>query len=101
MLNNLQTMRSSSLVITIKKDNGETIYNVNEISNEAKQSEAKIIISKVGTLETLIEAINFASATHRANLEKILESSEEAVVVKSAEEDVSETKVIEEDTKDK
>tara|TARA_R100000234_G_scaffold30112_1_gene17631 strand:- start:5166 stop:5435 length:270 start_codon:yes stop_codon:yes gene_type:complete len=89
------------MVITIKKDNGETIYNVNEISNEAKQSEAKIIISKVGTLETLIEAINFASATHRANLEKILESSEEAVVVKSAEEDVSETKVIEEDTKDK
>ena len=89
------------MVITIKKDNGETIYNVNEISNEAKQSEAKIIISKVGTLETLIEAINFASATHRANLEKILESSEEAVVVKSAEEDVSETKVIDEDTKDK
>ena len=89
------------MVITIKKDNGETIYNVNEISNEAKQSEAKIIISKVGTLETLIEAINFASATHRANLEKILESSEEAVVVKSAEEYVSETKVIEEDTKDK
>ena len=89
------------MVITIKKDNGETIYNVNEISNEAKQSEAKIIISKVGTLETLIEAINFASATHRANLEKILESSEEAVVVKSAEEDVYETKVIEEDTKDK
>ena len=89
------------MVITIKKDNGETIYNVNEISNEANQSEAKIIISKVGTLETLIEAINFASATHRANLEKILESSEEAVVVKSAEEDVSETKVIEEDTKDK
>ena len=43
------------MVITIKKDNGETIYNVNEISNEAKQSEAKIIISKVGTLETLIE----------------------------------------------
>ena len=89
------------MVFTIKKDNGETIYNVNEISNEAKQSEAKIIISKVGTLETLIEAINFASATHRANLEKILESSEEAVVVKSAEEEVSETKVIEEDTKDK
>ena len=84
MLNNLQTMMSSSMVITIKKDNGETIYNVNEISNEAKQSEAKIIISKVGTLETLIEAINFASATHRANLEKILESSEEAVVVGGA-----------------
>ena len=89
------------MVITIKKDNGETIYNVNEISNEAKQSEAKIIISKVGTLETLIEAINFASATHRANLEKLLEGCEEALIESAPTEEVSETKVIEEDTKDK
>ena len=89
------------MIISVKKDDGENVYNVNEIADEAKQGEARVIITKVGTLETLSEAINFASATHRANLEKILESSEEAVVVKSAEEDVSETKVIEEDTKDK
>ena len=56
--------------ITIKKDDGEVVYNVNEISDETKQNEARVIITKVGTLETLLEAINFASATHRANLEK-------------------------------
>ena len=61
------------MIITIKKDDGENIYNVNEIADETKQNEARVIITKVGTLETLLEAINFASATHRANLEKILE----------------------------
>ena len=89
------------MIISVKKDDGDISYDVNNISDQAKQGEARVIITKVGTLETMLEAINFASATHRANLEKILESSEEAVVVKSAEEDVSETKVIEEDTKDK
>jgi hypothetical protein len=48
-----------------------------------------------------MEAINFASATHRANLEKILEGCDEALMVEPAKEEVSETKVIEEDTKDK
>ena len=89
------------MIINIKKDDGENIYNVNEIADEAKQSEARVIITKVGTLETLMEAINFASATHRANLEKILEGCDEALMVEPAKEEVSETKVIEEDTKDK
>ena len=72
------------------------------ISDQAKQGEARVIITKVGTLETISEAINFASATHRANLEKILEGCEEALIVEPAPtEEVSETKVIEEDTKDK
>ena len=87
--------------ISIKKDDGEVVYNVNEIADEAKQGEARVIISKVGTLETLSEAINFASATHRANLEKILESCDEALMVEPAKEEVSETKIITEDTKDK
>jgi 3-deoxy-D-manno-octulosonic-acid transferase len=89
------------MIINIKKDDGENIYNVNEIADEAKQGEARVIISKVGTLETLSEAINFASATHRANLEKILESCDEALMVEPAKEEVSETKIITEDTKDK
>ena len=89
------------MIITIKKDDGENIYNVNEIADETKQGEARVIITKVGTLETLAEAINFASATHRANLEKILEGCDEALMVEPAKEEVSETKVIEEDTKDK
>ena len=86
------------MVITIKKDDGEYIYSVDEIADEAKQNEARVIISKVGTLET---AITFASATHRANLEKLLESCEEALMADSPAKEVSETKTIEEDTKDK
>jgi hypothetical protein len=89
------------MIINIKKDDGENIYNVNEIADEAKKGEARVIISKVGTLETLSEAINFASATHRANLEKLLESCDEALMVEPAKEEVSETKIITEDTKDK
>jgi len=89
------------MIINIKKDDGENIYNVNEIADEAKQGEARVIISKVGTLETLSEAVNFASATHRANLEKLLESCSEALMVEPIEEEVSETKIITEDTKDK
>ena len=49
----------------------------------------------------MLEAINFASATHRANLEKLLEGCEEAIMIEPVKEEVSETKVIEEDTKDK
>jgi len=89
------------MVITIKKDDGEYIYSVDEIADEAKQNEARVIISKVGTLETVMEAITFASATHRANLEKILEGCDEALMVEPAKEEVSEAKIIEEDTKDK
>jgi|TARA_R100001460_G_scaffold93548_1_gene135497 hypothetical protein len=89
------------MIINIKKDDGETIYDVTKISDEAKQNESRVIISKVGTLETLSEAVNFASATHRANLEKLLESCSEAVVEEVSTEEVSETKIITEDTKDK
>jgi hypothetical protein len=89
------------MIINIKKDDGETIYDVTKISDEAKQGEARVIITKVGTLETMLEAINFASATHRANLEKLLESCSEAVVEEVSTEEVSETKIITEDTKDK
>ncbi len=81
--------------ISIKKDDGEVVYNVNEISDASKQNEARVIITKVGTLETLLEAINFASATHRANLEKILEDCDEAIMIEPVKEEVSE------DTKDK
>tara|TARA_R100000654_G_scaffold66049_1_gene94109 strand:+ start:257 stop:526 length:270 start_codon:yes stop_codon:yes gene_type:complete len=89
------------MIISIKKDNGDISYDVNNISDQDKQSEARVIISKVGTLETMLEAINFASATHRANLEKLLEDCEEALIDSAPTEEVSETKVIEEDTKDK
>ena len=89
------------MIITIKKDDGDVSYDVNNISDQAKQGEARVIITKVGTLETMLEAINFASATHRANLEKLLDDCDEALMVEPAKEEVSEAKIIEEDTKDK
>ena len=51
------------------------------------------IISKVGNLDTVTEALSFASATHRANLEKLLEDSPEAKVEEVVEaEEVEESK---------
>ena len=60
------------MIITVKKDDGEIVYDVNKIKDEGKQNEARVIISKVGSLEVILEALTFASATHRANLEKLL-----------------------------
>lgn len=89
------------MIISVKKDDGDISYDVNNISDQAKQGEARVIITKVGTLDTLAEAITFASATHRANLEKLLEGCEEALIESAPTEEVSEAKIIEEDTKDK
>jgi len=68
------------MIITIKNDDGIISYDINSISDEQKQQEARIIVSKVGSLETVTEALSFASATHRANLEKLLGDSPEALV---------------------
>ena len=83
------------MIITVKKDNGEVVYDVNKVNDESKQNEARVIITKVGSLDTVIEALSFASATHRANLERLLEDSSEAMVEAEME---SETKTIEEDS---
>ena len=68
------------MIVTIKNDDGIISYDINSISDEQKLKEAKIIVSKVGKLETVTEALSFASATHRANLEKLLGDSPEALV---------------------
>jgi len=68
------------MIVTIKNDDGIISYDINSISDEQKLKEAKIIVSKVGNLETVTEALSFASATHRANLEKLLDDSPEALV---------------------
>ena len=81
------------MIITVKKDDGELVYDVNKIEDEGKQNEARVIISKVGSLEVILEALTFASATHRANLEKLLDECDEAKVEEIVEaEEVSETK---------
>ena len=83
------------MIITVKKDDGEVIYDVTKITDEAKQGEARVIISKVGNLDTVTEALSFASATHRANLERLLEDSPESVVEPATE--VVEAEIVEED----
>ena len=85
------------MIITVKKDDGELVYDVNKIEDEGKQNEARVIISKVGSLEVILEALTFASATHRTNLEKLLDECDEAKVEEIVEaEEVSEIKTIKE-----
>lgn len=68
------------MIVTIKNDEGMLSYNINSIEDEQKLTEAKVIVSKVGSLEVITEALSFASATHRANLERLLGDSPEALV---------------------
>lgn len=68
------------MIVTIKNDEGMLAYNINSIEDEQKLTEAKVIVSKVGSLEVITEALSFASATHRANLERLLGDSPEALV---------------------
>jgi hypothetical protein len=84
------------MIISIKNDEGVTSYDVNKIENEELQNNARITINKVGTLEVLLEALNFASSAHRGNLETLLKDTPEAVV-ESEEETVDEETSSEED----
>ena len=84
------------MIISIKNDEGITSYDVNKIENEGLQNNARITINKVGTLEVLLEALNFASSAHRGNLESLLKDTPEAVV-ESEEETVDEEASSEED----
>jgi len=83
------------MIITVKKEDGEVVYDINKITDEAKQGEARVIISKVGNLDTVTEALSFASATHRANLERLLEDSPESII--EPETEVVEAEIVEED----
>jgi|TARA_R110000851_G_scaffold161323_1_gene304990 hypothetical protein len=71
------------MIVSIKNDDGMVSYDINSIDDKQRLQEAKIIVSKVGNLETVTEALGFASATHRANLEKLLADSPEALVEES------------------
>jgi hypothetical protein len=84
------------MIISIKNDEGITSYDVNKIENEELQNNARITINKVGQLEVLLEALNFASSAHRGNLESLLKDTPEAVV-ESEEETVDEEASSEED----
>ena len=68
------------MIITINNDEGTTTYDVNNISDDAVKQEATVIVQKVGNLQVVIEALDFASRTHRANLEELLKARDEAIV---------------------
>ena len=68
------------MIITIKNTDGESVYDVSKIEDEQKRNGANISISKIGTLNVLVEALNFASQGHQNNLEAVLKDSPEAIV---------------------
>jgi len=68
------------MIVTIKNDDGEFLFDINKIADEDKKQEAGVIVQKVGNLSVIIEALDFASRTHRANLEQLLMECEEAKV---------------------
>jgi hypothetical protein len=68
------------MIVTIKNDDGEFLFDINKIEDEAKRQEAGVIVQKVGNLSVVIEALDFASRTHRANLEQLLMKCDEAKI---------------------
>jgi len=80
------------MIITIRNDEGiETQFDVNKIEDEQKKQEATVIVQKVGNLQVIIEALDFASRTHRANLEQLLLTCDEAKVESTNESNETET----------
>ena len=69
------------MIISINNDDGTTSYDVNNINDDRVKQEATVIVQKVGNLQIIIEALDFASRTHRANLEELLKSRDEAIVL--------------------
>ena len=75
------------MIITIKNENGETVYDVSKIENSDSKINATVSINKMGTLNTLVEALNFATQGHQSQLETLLADCPEAVVETPTEEE--------------
>jgi hypothetical protein len=69
------------MIITITNEDVVTNFDVDNISDDAVKQEATVVVQKVGNLQIIIEALDFASRTHRANLEELLKSRDEAIVL--------------------
>ena len=80
------------MIITISNDDGTTNFDVNNITDDAVKQEATVIVQKVGNLQVVIEALDFASRTHRANLEELLKGRDEAIVEPAEETDEDSSK---------
>ena len=79
------------MIITIKNDDGESVFDVSKIEDEQRKANANISITKIGTLNTIVEALNFASQGHQNNLEAVLKDSPEALVEQEDESEDTET----------
>ena len=79
------------MIVTINNENGTTTYDVSKVEDENIRTQATVIINKVGQLEVLLEALNFTSSTHRANLEALLKDCPESLVENKEEEVAEET----------
>jgi hypothetical protein len=77
------------MIVTINNKSGTTTYDVSKVKDESIRTQATVMINKVGQLEVLLEALNFTSSTHRANLEALLKDCPESLV-ENKEEEVAE-----------
>ena len=80
------------MIVTINNESGTTTYDVSKVNDENIRTQATVMINKVGQLEVLLEALNFTSSTHRANLEALLKDCPESLVENEEEEVEEETK---------
>jgi ribonuclease PH len=77
------------LIVTINNSEGTFTYDVSKVKDNEIRTQATVMINKVGQLEVLLEALNFTSSTHRANLEALLKDCPESLV-ENKEEEVAE-----------
>ena len=75
------------MIVTIKNKEGETTFDINNISDDGVKQEAIVIVQKVGTLQVIIEALDFSSRVLRDNLEELLKGRDEAILVVEEEAD--------------
>ena len=69
------------MIITIQTENDTLKYDVSKITDRCTKVQAKTLISKVGTLDVVSEALTYASATHqRSSQETLLKANEDALV---------------------
>ena len=79
------------MIVNINNENGTTTYDVSKVNAENLRTQATVLINKVGTIEVILEALNFTSSTHRANLEALLQDCPESLVENKEEEVAEET----------
>lgn len=77
------------MIVTINNSEGTFTYDVSKVKDNDIRTQATVMINKVGQLEVLLEALNFTSSTHRANLEALLKDCPESLV-ENKEEEVAE-----------